>query len=859
MAAKITLRGVELEPRTDESIAFLRMWPTPFVHLTAIRVDAETGQKKGIEAKAFGRDRDGGVDWPAVAKWIDARQGKANLYFTVNALMRPLDKKAEKADVSRVIALHVDVDVEKGGDQASGAEGIVERLQAHEPPPSFVIMSGGGGQGFWCLAEDQYLSIQGNDDAAENAERYVRALEEVFGADPCHNVDRIMRLPGTINIPDVKKIDKGRAPSVSRLAFAEPGRVYQIAQFAQAAPKMDTSASAGAGVDGGGAQSASSGKKKTRVKVDISWEGARALYRDASISLPALRERGVEEHAILSLQHGDNLDRLHEEHAKIGHRVAEGPYGSFSLITLAIATALLKADMTPEETAAIMGDPQYPGNKHVTRQAAEREKHRAIQRAMEYAAGQMIDRDARRKATAVGMPVWLGGCKDEAGLYPFPNLKNTQVAINALEIQARYDLFHDKVILTYMGTDEYLSESVGGIVSMAETAIRQMMSDKWDYDPGGVLLHDALFGLATQRAFNPITDYLDECQGNWDGVQRLDTWVVKYLGCEDTPLNRAIGACHLKAAVRRARSPGCKYDPICVLEGHEGTEKSKAIEILAGKENFSDQTILGVTDREQMENCKGRWLYEIADLAGMNRAEVEHVKAFASRTTDRARAAYGRAVEDFARALVFFATTNNRNYMLSQTGNRRLLPLATTVIDIEGLTRDRDQIWAEAAVREAAGERIELPRELWAAARDEQDKRRQVDEWENDLAVIPEKIETRNQAGDRIVVRIVHYADGLNGKREARVVTSDLLTHVLRVNPGAKNVSHGIRLSNVMGKLGWQRTDVGTLRVNGAVVRGYYRELLEGEESASAERRPEELIVRRMASQTEFHAGSVPF
>ena len=175
-------------------------------------------------------------------------------------------------------------------------------------------------------------------------------------------------------------------------------------------------------------------------------------------------------------------------------------------------------------------------------------------------------------------------------------------------------------------------------------------------------------------------------------------------------------ASRLIAAVRRARHPGIKFDPIIVLEGPMGTNKSKAIEILAGVENFSDQSIFGARDREQQELLAGVWLYEIAELSNIRKTEVEHIKAFASRTHDRARPAYGRVRVDQPRRCVLFATTNNDRYL--KEADRRFWPVKTTNIDIEALKRDRDQLWAEAAQREREGASIVLRRELWEAARD---------------------------------------------------------------------------------------------------------------------------------------------
>ena len=107
-----------------------------------------------------------------------------------------------------------------------------------------------------------------------------------------------------------------------------------------------------------------------------------------------------------------------------------------------------------------------------------------------------------------------------------------------------------------------------------------------------------------------------------------------------------------------------------MLEGEEGTKKSSAIELLAlDPRNFSDQRILGLSDREQQELLRGKWLYEISEMQGMKRAEVEHVKAFASRTHDRARPAYGRSVIDQPRRCILIGTTNDNRIFTHGAGS----------------------------------------------------------------------------------------------------------------------------------------------------------------------------------------------
>jgi predicted P-loop ATPase len=120
----------------------------------------------------------------------------------------------------------------------------------------------------------------------------------------------------------------------------------------------------------------------------------------------------------------------------------------------------------------------------------------------------------------------------------------------------------------------------------------------YHFDPGKENTRDAAVQLCLRHRFDPIVSYLATIK--WDEKPRLETWLIDYLGAQDTPLIRAIGKIALVAAVRRARSPGCKFDPIILLEGVEGTEKSTSIEVLAGKDNFSDQSIFGMRDREPL-------------------------------------------------------------------------------------------------------------------------------------------------------------------------------------------------------------------------------------------------------------------
>lgn len=319
---------------------------------------------------------------------------------------------------------------------------------------------------------------------------------------------------------------------------------------------------------------------------------------------------------------------------------------------------------------------------------------------------------------------------------PKATCANASVAVQALGIQCRKDLFHEKMLVAGHAIDAWAGDMSDDVVQM----IRKTVRFRFGFDPKTENVRDACVQLCLEHQFDPVLDYLDGLL--WDGVPRLSSWLQRYMGAPDTELNRTIGQLVLVAAVRRARDPGAKFDQIVVFESVEGRGKSSAIEALAGSENFSDQNILGLSGKEQQEAMAGIWLYEIADLTGMKRAEIEHVKAFASRKVDRARPAYGRFRVDRARRTIFFATTNDDEYLKSQTGNRRFWPVVIGRIDLEALRQDRDQLWAEAARLEADGRSIALPENLWSAAAVEQNQRTESDEWSaaiHNFLEMPEK------------------------------------------------------------------------------------------------------------------------
>jgi hypothetical protein len=215
-----------MKGKSQQSIEFLKKWNKngPWV-LTAIQID-----KKAITTNTFHSK-----DEKELFQWLEKYNGNRNIYFHVNSVMRDLSSKALKEDIKSADWLHIDIDPQQGEnleqerDRALGL--LTDKLPKGIPNPTVVVFSGGGYQGFWRLK--QPFIIDGHIKKAEEFELYNKRLEQIFGGDHCHNIDRIMRLPGTINIPDAKKKKAGRTEELSIEIIFE-NTSYDLSEFKKA-------------------------------------------------------------------------------------------------------------------------------------------------------------------------------------------------------------------------------------------------------------------------------------------------------------------------------------------------------------------------------------------------------------------------------------------------------------------------------------------------------------------------------------------------------------------------------------------------------------------------------------------------
>ena len=233
----------------------------------------------------------------------------------------------------------------------------------------------------------------------------------------------------------------------------------------------------------------------------------------------------------------------------------------------------------------------------------------------------------------------------------------------------------------------------------------------------------ALTTVANKRRFHPIEDYLQELP-EWDGQERVERLLVDYLGADDTVFNREAIRKVLVAAIARIYHPGIKFDYMLVLNGPQGIGKSTFFGRLF-KGFLSDSlTMLDMRDKTGSEKLQGYWALEVAEMAGMRKADIECVKSFISRQEDIYRPAYGRVVEKHPRRCVIVGSTNSSTGFLRDiSGNRRFWPVKCSGGKLKpwNLTDEElDQIWAEAMAAYNSGESLLLSKEAEELAAKEQ-------------------------------------------------------------------------------------------------------------------------------------------
>ncbi len=578
---------------------------------------------------------------------------RRNIYFFLNGEFLRGERKKENLSAARF--LHVDLDCKDyPGDENQQRDTILGMLADGQQRPKGIPMP----TAVWFTGGGyQAVWRMAEPISVDDAEDLNRALLAAMQGGPgTHDASRLLRLPHTVNWLNDKKRESGRSPALALvmepLNFSVPPASYQVTDF------------------------------KLRLQ--------KKQVPGTSMSKPMVLEPlplPDDLHEILP------TDAMWMEAIVTGKNPPGNGYSSRSELVFASVFWMLGNGVKAGHVLSIITDARFGISAHVLEQPNPLAYgYRQVNRAMSFL-------EARRN----GWPI-----VNKEGL-PTPNLSgNIRHALATLGVDAQRNMFTQADEITGHGLEGRDLNDIGDILSSGFS-----LELKYSAAPRAIIRE--LIAIAHDQQYHPIIDYLDGLV--WDGIPRIDKWLSNYCGAEDTELNREFGSKLLIAGVRRIRKPGIKFDTMLVLEGPQGAGKSRLTATLAIRgEWFCGSLDLKSDDKTKAELLSRAWIVECQELDGLNKATSHSLKRFLSTPSDIYRAAYARNTGEYRRHCIIIGTTNEGAYLQDLTGNRRIWPVRVGTIDIDRFGSDVDQLWAEAVVRERAGESITLSEPLWAAA-----------------------------------------------------------------------------------------------------------------------------------------------
>lgn len=185
----------------------------------------------------------------------------------------------------------------------------------------------------------------------------------------------------------------------------------------------------------------------------------------------------------------------------------------------------------------------------------------------------------------------------------------------------------------------------------------------------------ALDLVADTNRYNPFIDMLNSIE--YDGGKHIENLMPDYLGVEKSEYTTECLKLLMLAVISRAFVPGTKFDYVLILYGAQGAGKSTFFMKLCCNEDWYLENLKNINDKKDAaELIQGKLIAEFNELLAMKGvAGTEAIKSFITLKSDEYRAAYAREPEKRKRQCVFVGTTNDSQFLVDRTGNRRFLPI----------------------------------------------------------------------------------------------------------------------------------------------------------------------------------------
>lgn len=229
----------------------------------------------------------------------------------------------------------------------------------------------------------------------------------------------------------------------------------------------------------------------------------------------------------------------------------------------------------------------------------------------------------------------------------------------------------------------------------------------------------AIGQAARRRSYDPVLDYL-RALPKWDGVDRLSSMFIRYLGTPDSKIIRRVSLLFGVGAVHLALHPGAKFDLAYDLVGDQGVGKTTFIQKYfnsfststtdptwnRGNFQWYIQDLHSFTDKDSILSMIGHLVVNDDEMTMSHREKVDTLKAAATMQQTSVRVPYAETPETYGRSWMITRTTNRtHNLYYSSNGLRKFVPVrviaASHTEDCAGPHSTMtpwvvDQMWAQA-------------------------------------------------------------------------------------------------------------------------------------------------------------------
>lgn len=418
---------------------------------------------------------------------------------------------------------------------------------------------------------------------------------------------------------------------------------------------------------------------------------------------------------------------------------------------------------------------------------------------------------------------------------------------NSIKVNSSYNVLlalkHDHQLNTSLRYNEFNEDSeivkpinlggtkyeVGELPSDFESVLAVYFEQELDVVFTGVALRNGLDVFFSQKKYNPVKEYMEDCFEKWDGKSRINTLFSKYLGSEKTELIENISLIFLVAAVKKVYEPDFKFDYVLDLVGGQGIGKTSILQKLGGP--WYTDSITDFQNKDNFELMIRSLIVNDDEMVASKKIGFAELKSFITKTNLRFRKAYARRAQEYPKKFVIARTTNEVAYLRDKTGERRFLPVMVGVEKQERHPMEMTdelvkQIWGEAMTLYQGGYPTTFSNEEEAKLEIYREQFMYIDEIENlldeylDMKVPSDWSMMNNAQKYTFTQKYLNSNDSIEGVAlQDKIATRDILANVF--DSDAKNQKLAKKINYLMtNKTDWIS---GVFKINKKTTRGFIR------------------------------------